>query len=125
MTDELIPESLHDMPDEPKSLDELSRKGWAAHAKGEHSAAEKHFREAIAKHPKAIDAYYGMGLTLKAEGKREEAIDVFNKVLELLNEGVEETKSRAEMMRRLTTGHINQIEKGDWDLESEIWKKKE
>jgi len=125
MADELIPDTLDDSPEEPKSLDEMSRKGWAAYAQGDHSTATKHFRDAIARHPKAIDAYYGMGLNLKAEGKRDEAIDIFNKVLELLNEGVEETRSRAEMMRRLTLGHINQIEKGDWDLESEIWKKKE
>jgi tetratricopeptide (TPR) repeat protein len=125
MADELIPEALGDAPEEPKSLDELSRKGWAAHAQGEHSAAERYFREAIAKHPRAVDAYYGMGLTLKAEGKRDDAINTFNKVLELLNEGAEESKSRAEMMRRLTKGHINQMQKGDWDLESEIWKKKE
>jgi hypothetical protein len=26
------------------------------------------------------------------------------------------------MLRRLTLAHINELEKGDWDLEDQIWR---
>ncbi len=72
---------------------------------------------------KSIEAHFGLGLTLKAQDRRQECIKSFEDVLGLIGEQVED-RSRAEMLKRLAHGHINQLRNGDWGLEKEIWKHK-
>jgi tetratricopeptide (TPR) repeat protein len=111
-------------PPEPKTADDFLRKGWLQHA-GEklHSSAEESFRRAISLSPNMVDAHYALGLALKAQGRRAEAIQSFEKVVSLLSAGVLEDHVRATMLRRLALGHTNQLKIGDWALEAEIWKK--
>jgi hypothetical protein len=62
-----------------------------------------------------------LGLVLKAQGKREEAVTSFRDTIGLIEAGKIEEKARKEIMHRLANGHFNQLTIGDWNLEKEIW----
>lgn len=110
-------------PAQLQSYEDYLREGWALHgSRKNEDMAEEYFRQAIDANPKSIDAYFGLGLVLKVQDRRQEAMQVFQKVVELLDSDVIEDKVRAGMLRRLTLGHINQMRSGDWGLEKEIWK---
>lgn len=107
----------------PSSVVELISKAWEMKAGGKFDDAEANFRKAISLDPTSVEAHYGLSLTLKSQDRRQESIAGFEKVLELIEQGVED-RVRGEMLRRLTLGHINQLRNGDWALEKEIWKRK-
>lgn len=107
-----------------KTYEDYYREGWSLHgSKKDEDAAEENFRQAIALNPKAVDAYYGLGLVLKAQDRRQEAILAFQQVVDLLATDIVEDRIRSQMLRRLSIGHMNQMKTGDWDLEKEIWKR--
>jgi tetratricopeptide (TPR) repeat protein len=108
----------------PNTFAEYYRQGWALHAAGKQDVAEQNLRKAIELEPESVDAHFTLGLALKAQDRNREAVQVFQKVLSLIQSGAVEHNTRSEMVRRLALGHINQIEKGDWDLEGEIWRRK-
>jgi tetratricopeptide (TPR) repeat protein len=103
---------------------EYYRQGWALHAAGKQDAAEQSLRKAIGLEPDSVDAHFTLGLALKIQARNREAVQEFQKVISLIQSGTVEHNTRSEMVRRLALGHINQIEKGDWDLEGEIWRRK-
>ncbi len=106
-----------------KTYEEYLREGWRLYgSKGNDDAAEENFRRAISSNPNSVDAYYGLALVLKTQDRRQEAIQMFQKVVDLLNANVVEDRSRAQMLRRLALGHINWLKSGDWNLEKEIWR---
>jgi len=107
-----------------KTVDDYTRQGWALHTEGKQDAAENSFRQAISMEPKSIEGYYGLGLVLKAEDRRQDALQAFQQVISLLEDGAVSDPSRHAMLRRLSKGHINQLKEGDWNLEKEIWKKR-
>lgn len=86
-----------------------------------HEKAEEDFRNALQLDPKSIDANYVLGLILKAQERKQEAVEYFKKTVDLLEEDRSENKARKEMLRRLAMGHINELSRGDWNLEEEIW----
>ncbi len=106
---------------EPNDYESFMRRGWAHHAKGEQERAESDFRRAVSYSPESIDANFALGLNLKSQGRKEEAVEVFNKTMQLIEDGKAESDSKTEMMRRLTLGHINELTIGDWNLEDQIW----
>ncbi len=108
----------------PQSTAEFISGGWVLKGEGKLDEAEKAFRQAIDLDPKSVEAYYGLGLALKAQDRRQECVKSFEKVLELIADHQVEDRIRAEMLKRLAQGHINQLLSGDWDLEKEIWKRK-
>jgi tetratricopeptide (TPR) repeat protein len=109
-----------------QTYEDYLREGWALHgSRKNEDVAEEYFRQAASANPKSVDAYYGLGLVLKAQDRRQEALQVFQKVVELLESNAIEDRVRAGMLRRLTLGQINQIRTGDWGLEKEIWKRAE
>ena len=107
----------------PNTYAENYRQGWALHAAGKQDAAEQSLRKAIELEPESVDAHFTLGLALKAQGRNRDAVQLFQKVLSLIQSGAVEHNTRSVMVRRLALGHINQLEKGDWDLEGEIWRK--
>lgn len=107
---------------EPAEYEGFMSRGWALHSMGEHEKAESDFRTAIVYSPESIDAIYALGLVMKAQKKKEEAIELFEKCLRLIEQGKIEDQSRSEMMRRLTQGYINELTTGDWNLEEHIWR---
>jgi tetratricopeptide (TPR) repeat protein len=108
---------------EPTNSREFQLRGYAFYTKGEYRDARADFEWAISLDPKDLEALYGLGLTYKMEGNLEESANAFRKVLDLLKEGTVEEPTRAKMLERLTKGHLNNMTKGDWDLEKEIWKR--
>ena len=119
-------------PEEPvdsievKTADDLFRQGWIQHSRDkEEQAAEESFRRAITLDHNKVDAYYGLGLVQKAQGKHREAVDTFQTVVEKIESGMIDDRVRSEMLRRLTLGHINMLKSGDWGLEEEIWQHEE
>jgi tetratricopeptide (TPR) repeat protein len=99
------------------------QQGWLLHSsRKDEDAAEEKFRQALDSNPKHLDAYFGLGLVLKSQDRKQESIQAFQKVLELLESDPIDDKSRSEMLRRLTLAHINRMKSGDWNLEKEIWK---
>ena len=106
---------------EPTDFDGFMRRGWVFHSRGEHEKAESDFRRAISYSPESIDANFALGLVKKAQGQKEEAVELFSKSMTLIEQGKIEGHSQSEMMRRLTLGHINELTTGDWNLEDQIW----
>lgn len=106
---------------EPNDYESFMRRGWAHHSKGEQERAESDFRRAVSYSPESVDANFALGLNLKSQGRKEEAVEVFNKTMQLIEDGKSESNSKTEMMRRLTLGHINELTIGDWNLEDQIW----
>ena len=105
-----------------KTSDDYYRQGWMNHgSKKNEEAAEEDFRQAIALNPKSVDAYFGLGLVLKAQDRRQEAILAFQQVVDFLETNIIEDRIRSQMLRRLAIGHVNQMKTCDWNLEKEIW----
>ncbi|MGW8249344.1 MAG: tetratricopeptide repeat protein [Anaerolineales bacterium] len=106
-----------------QSISELISKGWTQKAEGKYDEAEASFRKALSLDSQSVEANYGIALTLKAQDRRQESIQGFEKVIELVDSRVED-RTRGEMLKRLSQAHINQLRSGDWGLEKEMWKRK-
>ena len=111
------PESLH-----PNTTIEYISRAWLYYAKHNYAQSIDDFHKALDSDSDNVDTLFGLALALKADGKKEKAVDTFEKTLTLID--ILEDRIRARMLRRLTIGHINQIKTGDWNLEKEIWQTK-
>ena len=109
-----------EMP-EPTDGEGYMRRGWAFHAQDMESEAEADFKQALALDGNSVDANYALGLTKKAQGQNEAALEYVRKAIELIEAGKVKDGAQSEMLRRLTLGHINELSEGDWNLETEIW----
>ena len=107
---------------QPKTAADFIRRGWENRTGGKLDDAEKDFRKAISLEETALEAYYGLGLMLKSQDRKKEALENFTKVLEMIDTNIE-GHAKIEMLRRLSKGHINMIKSGDWNLQKEIWSK--
>jgi Tfp pilus assembly protein PilF len=115
---------MTDAATESKNNDELSNfinAGWKFHTEGNDQVAEQQFDKALAIDPESIEAYYGLGIVMKNQGNVSAMVTNFEKVIQLVDH-IEDDRAKAEMLRRLAMGHINQARNGDWGLEGEIWK---
>lgn len=106
----------------PKTAQEYFNRGMAYYARKEFNEGGDDMLKAISLDRNYVDAHYGLGMILKAQNKKEEAIQAFQQVVKLLNEK-EENNPSVDMLKRLAKGHINEISQGDWDLEAEVWKR--
>lgn len=106
---------------EPTDFDGFMRRGWVNHSRGEQAQAESDFRRALSYSQNSIDAHFALGLVLKTQGKKEDAVETFNVTMGLIEQGAIEDNEKRVMLRRLTLGHINELTIGDWNLEDEIW----
>ena len=109
-----------DIP-EPGDFEGYMRRGWAFHSKRNQAEAEADFKKALTLNAESIEANYALGLTKKADGQTEAAIEYFRKAMNLIEAGKVDEGTQQEMLRRLTLGHINELTDGDWNLEDEIW----
>jgi tetratricopeptide (TPR) repeat protein len=112
-----------DIP-EPDDFNGYVRRGYAYHSKDEQEKAEADFKKALELKPDSIDATYTLGLVYKAQGRKEEAVEAFERAKQLIEAVKDGDTNRMEMLRRLATGHINELTKGDWDLEETVWRRK-
>lgn len=106
----------------PQNAAEYHQRGIAFYARKQYAEAAADYRQAISLDGNMVDAYYGLGMALKAAGRTDEAINAFRKAEDLLAPQAGTGKVNVDMLRRLTLGHINMLTQGDWNLEKEIWK---
>lgn len=98
---------------EPKKPEEFTRRGWRLHVQGEQARAEADFRQALHLDPNSVEAQYGLGLALKAQQSNQQAVQAFERAIELIKDGgLNEDQARATMLRHLSKWHIDMIEKG-------------
>ncbi len=107
---------------EPRTADEYYRRGLANFARKQYVGAEDDLEEALALKNDLLDACYVLGMVQKAQGKDQEAIQAFHRVLSIIESEADNHAAKFDMLRRLALGHINVINQGDWNLEKEIWK---
>ena len=103
----------------PGSAEAHANLGWGYYSQKQTEEALKEFREALRLNPSLVDAQYGFGLALKESGAKTEAVAAFEKVVALAA-GLED-HVRGNMLTRLAHGHMNYINKGNWDLAKEIF----
>jgi tetratricopeptide (TPR) repeat protein len=103
------------------SSDYLQR-GWLYLSSHQLELAAQDFRHILETEAENIEALYGLGLTLKADGKKEPAVESFERILGLLPK-IQDSQ-RASVLSRLVKGHINLMKTGDWNLEKEVWQRK-
>ncbi len=97
------------------------RRGYALYQSSKYDEAVEDFTKAFDLDQTAVDAVYGMGMSLKAAGKKDEAVAAFKRAIAMIDSGVVADKPRARILRRLALGHVNLLTDGDWNLEAEIW----
>ena len=102
----------------PQSAEAHSDLGWGYYGQKQYAEAVNEYKEALRLDPNLLDAHWGLALTLKESGSKVEAIAAFEKAVGLASKV--ENKARGHMLIRLAHGHINQLNKGDWDLDKEL-----
>ncbi len=108
---------------EPVTVDDFHKRGMAYYARKQYKDAEADLIKASQLDRNNIDAYYSLGMVLKAENKKDEAIASFTQVINLIRARPDGNQVKFDMIRRLALGHINELNQGDWNLEKEIWKR--
>lgn len=103
---------------EPQTGEDYVERGWRHYSKKEFYRAEADFRKALDMNADTIDTLYALGMTLQASGRPPEAVQTFEKVIELLKDAPPTDNARALMLTRLSHGHINRMKTGDWNLAS-------
>ena len=106
---------------EPSTGAEFLRRGMANYARKQFESAEADLRKASILDNSNIDTFYCLGMVYKAMDRKNEAVEAFEQVLNLIRTDDEVDKTKKDMLRRLARGHINEITLGDWNLEKEIW----
>jgi tetratricopeptide (TPR) repeat protein len=104
----------------PQSSAEYLERGWLFYSHQKFEQAEADFRQVLRQESENPDAWYALGLVLKALGKGPQAIDAFSRVEQTISSI--EDRQRAVIIFRLLHGQINQIRTGNWNMEDEIWK---
>jgi tetratricopeptide (TPR) repeat protein len=61
---------------------------WAYHRAERNNDAQREFEAILHNAPDDIDALYGMGLTLRAAGQKDEAIELFQKAYDLTQDAL-------------------------------------
>ncbi len=105
--------------EQPNEAGPQVRLGWALYGAGRLQEARQVLEAATRLHPKDLEVLYALALTLKRSGDSETARKHFQAVSELV--GTVSDRTRAAVLRRITHGHLNMLERGRWDLEKEIW----
>ena len=106
----------------PTTAADYHNRGTAYYARKQYEFAVEDFKKAIDLDGNMVDAYYSLGMVLKAIGRKEEAAAAFQKVVDLVTPDTGGGNVSADMLRRLALGHMNELTQGDWNLEKEIWK---
>jgi tetratricopeptide (TPR) repeat protein len=102
----------------PNSAEAHSNLGWGYYGQKQFAEAIKEFQEALARDANWVDAYYGLGLAQKGAGAKTEAVAAFEKAAALAPQM--EDRVRGSMLMRLAHGQVNQLKKGNWDLDKEL-----
>lgn len=105
--------------DNQQNEGDLIQSGWNHYSKKEYYRAEADFRKALEISPDNVDTIYALGMTLQASGRQPEAVQTFEKVIEILKDPNNQDFVRAHMLTRLAQNHINRMKTGEWNPEQE------
>lgn len=107
------PEQADALPSEPLTADDFIRRAWTLHVKGNLKDSEADFRQAQSLEAHSVEAYYGLGLSLKLQQQNQPAVEAFEKAIELAKSSdVKEHRVRATMLSHLAIWHIYTIQSG-------------
>jgi tetratricopeptide (TPR) repeat protein len=101
----------------PTNAAEFAERGWSHYSKKEFFRAEADFRKSLEISPNQPDYLYALGMTLQASGRPQDAVQSFERVIQLIDNPSEENRVRFYMLTRLAKGHINRIKTGEWRLD--------
>ena len=100
---------------------ELLRVAWERYGEGRYEDAVEPLEAARRLAPGDAEPVFALGLNLKKLGRKVPAADAFRQAASLAESLSDRT--RGTMLRRLCLGHVNHLERGQWDLEREVWGK--
>jgi outer membrane protein assembly factor BamD (BamD/ComL family) len=95
---------------------------WKAYGAGDLAEASRMTDALLVENPTDLEAAYLAGLSHKAQGQADRARQAFQTVIAQYDSVDDSTRGR--MLRRLAVGHMNQMERGAWDLEPETWERR-
>jgi len=104
-------------PASSQTAEQYFESGWRHYSKKEYYRAEADYQKTLEIAPGNADAMYAMGMAVAASGRSDEAVTIFEKAIEMLQQLKDEDWVRINMLTRLARGHINRIKTGDWHLE--------
>jgi Flp pilus assembly protein TadD len=90
-------------------IDVLIGQAWSQHHHGQNEAAIQAFRQIVERWPEHIDAHYGLSLSLKAAGQKQEAAENFRKARTLVEAALatqDEDNARYQMLARMIDQHL-------------------
>jgi Flp pilus assembly protein TadD len=93
-------------------VDTLVGQAWSHHYHGEHENAIKEFQRLVEKWPEHIDANYGLSLSLKAAGQKQQAGDAFRKTKALVDAALTtqgDENARYTMLSRMIDQHLGSL----------------
>jgi Flp pilus assembly protein TadD len=93
-------------------VDTLVGQAWSQHYHGENESAIQAFRQLVAKWPEHIDANYGLSLSLKAAGQKQEAHEAFRKTKTLVDAAratQSDENARYTMLARMIDQHLSTL----------------
>lgn len=95
---------------EAATLEEFFNRGMMFYSHEDFASAEADFKQAISKDAEAVDPIYGLALTYKASQQTDQAIEAFQKVIALLQQGkMDDQPERKAMLMRISKSHINSL----------------
>jgi tetratricopeptide (TPR) repeat protein len=94
----------------PDSAEALSNLGWGYYGVRQYDDAVREFEKAAGIKPDHLDAQWGLALSLKEAGRREQAAAAFNRVLSMLPNLAEEDKDRATILKRQAQYHLHSLQ---------------
>jgi Tfp pilus assembly protein PilF len=94
-------------------------RAWAAYGAQDLAQAQREVQGLLEQSPHDVEAAYLAGLVARAQGAGDRATAAFQVVVDHHAQIADATRAR--MLRRLAVGHLNQLSRGQWDLEPETW----
>ena len=95
-----------------KDFDKKISMAWKAHYNGQHEQAISEFKQLVNLAPDNVDANWGLGLAYRKAGDKANALQVFQKVRDLLVQQMDvksDDYERFFMLKRMVTQQIEQI----------------
>ncbi|OGO15654.1 MAG: hypothetical protein A2Z14_13215 [Chloroflexi bacterium RBG_16_48_8] len=106
----------------PTDVNQHLRLGWTYYGEDRLDEAIRAFQDAKDRFPEDIEVLYALALAYKKAGHKKDALGIFRTVIKAAE--VLDDRMRGTMLRRLAIGHVNVLERGDWDLRNETWERK-
>ncbi len=90
-------------------IDSLVGQAWSQHYHGKDAEALQEFQKLVERWPDHIDANFGLSLTLKTSGQKQQAAEAFQKTRSLVEAALtnqSEDNSRYVMLKRIIDQHL-------------------